>query len=131
MTPDGLVTRESAYDFSTTVSCLIAALVSRGTTIFAVVDHADGAEIAGLELRPTTVVIFGNPKAGTPLMQAAQTAGIDLPLKILIWQGPKGRIHVGYNDPAWIAARHGAEAPETVAALSAVLAALAAQAAGS
>jgi uncharacterized protein (DUF302 family) len=130
MSVAGLVTRASTHDFATTLSRLTSAIASKGLTLFAIVDHADGAEIAGLELRPTTLVIFGNAKGGTPLMQAAQTAGIDLPLKILIWQDDKGATQLGYNDPAWIAARHGAQVPETVAALSGALAALAAHAAG-
>jgi uncharacterized protein (DUF302 family) len=127
----GFVVHDSANDFSTTLSRLTSALVAKGLTIFAVVDHADGAEIAGLELRPTTLVIFGNAKGGTPLMQAAQTVGIDLPLKALVWQDAKGIVHLGYNDPAWIAERHalGDGAHDTVAALSAALSALAAHAA--
>jgi uncharacterized protein (DUF302 family) len=130
MTVAGLLARASTHDFSTTLARLTSAIASKGLTIFAIVDHADGAEIAGLELRPTTLVIFGNAKGGTPLMQAAQTAGIDLPLKILIWQDDKGVTQLGYNDPAWIAARHGAQVPETVAVLSGALAALAAHTAG-
>ena len=80
-----------------------------------------------MTLRPTTLVIFGNPAAGTPLMQAAQTAGIDLPLKALVWQGVDGATHLSYNDPAWIAARHGlgSEAQQAVGALSAAMAAFA------
>ena len=76
----------------------------------------------GLPLRPTTLVVFGNPAAGTPLMQAEQTAGIDLPLKALVWQDAGGAVNLSYNDPAWIAARHalGGRAQPAVAALGGV-----------
>jgi uncharacterized protein (DUF302 family) len=74
-------------------------------------------------------LVFGNPKGGTPLMQSAQTAGIDLPLKTLVWQDAEGRTRLGYNDPGWIAARHGiANAPETIAAMRAALAAVVSEA---
>jgi uncharacterized protein (DUF302 family) len=132
MAEPGLVTKTSLHDFATTLARLTAALEAKGVTIFARIDHAAGAASVGLTLRPTTVVIFGNPAAGTPLMQLAQTAGIDLPLKALIWQGADGKVHLSYNDPAWIAARHGvgAESATAIGALSAALAALAAQATG-
>jgi uncharacterized protein (DUF302 family) len=107
MSDKGLVTRQSTHDVPTTLARLTAALGAKGVTIFASIDHAAGARNAGLPLRPTTVVIFGNPAAGTPLMQAAQTAGIDLPLKALVWQGEDGVVRLTYNDPAWIARRHG------------------------
>lgn len=71
------------------------------------VDHAAGAATVDLKLRPTTVLVFGNPKGGTPLIQCAQTIGIDLPLKALVWQDAHGQVWLGYNDPAWIVARHG------------------------
>jgi uncharacterized protein (DUF302 family) len=106
---DGLITARSANDFSTTVSRLTAAIMARSMTLFAVVDHADGAELAGLELGPTTLVIFGNAKGGTPLMQKNQRAGIDLPLKVLVWQGATG-VWLTANDSAWIAQRHGLDA---------------------
>ena len=94
--------------------------------------HAAGATSAGLELRPTTLVVFGNPVAGTPLMQAVQTAGIDLPLKALVWQDAQGAVHLTYNDPVWIAARHGLDrgAEQAVAAMAAGLAAFARHATG-
>src|SRR3954465_7472583 len=75
-------------------------------TVFARVDHAAGAAEAGLPLRPTDLLIFGAAKGGTPLMQAAQTIGIDLPLKALVWQDESGKTWVSYNEPAWLAARH-------------------------
>ncbi|HTU52968.1 MAG TPA: DUF302 domain-containing protein [Acetobacteraceae bacterium] len=127
MPTDGLVSLRSTHDFATTLGRLLAALEAKGITVFARIDHAAGAAGVGLELRPTTLVLFGNPAAGTPLMQAAQTAGIDLPLKALVWQDADGTVHLTYNDPAWIAARHriGGEAGPAVAALAAALQALA------
>lgn len=126
---NGLITRESPHGVAATLQRLSDALDARDITIFSVVDHAEGAARAGLELRPTTVVIFGNPKAGTPMMQASQTAGIDLPLKMLVWQDSVGKTQLSYNDPAWVASRHGIKAEKAVSALSAVLAALADEAA--
>jgi uncharacterized protein (DUF302 family) len=76
-------------------------------TLFAVIDHAEGADEAGITLRPTTVLIFGNAKGGTPLMQGRQTIGIDLPLRALVWQDDSGKIWVSYTDPVWLAQRHG------------------------
>ena len=119
----GLVTVQSSHDAATTLARLTNALAAKGVTIFATVDHAAGAASVNMPLRATTVVVFGNPAAGTPLMQAAQTAGIDLPLKALVWQDANGVAHLGYNDPAWIAARHGINANHpAVAGLTAVLA---------
>ena len=127
MPDDGLVTLQSAHDFATTLERLTAALESKGVRVFAQIDHAAGATSAGLELRPTTLVVFGNPVAGTPLMQAVQTAGIDLPLKALVWQDAQGAVQLTYNDPVWIAARHGLDrgAEQAVTALAAGLAAFA------
>ena len=107
MPDDGLVTLQSSHDFATTLERLTAALESKGVRVFAQIDHAAGATSAGLELRPTTLVVFGNPVAGTPLMQAVQTAGIDLPLKALVWEDASGATWLSYNDPAWLAQRHG------------------------
>ena len=130
MSETGLVTLRSTYDVATTLQRLREALAAKGITVFAEIDHAAGATSVGLPLRPTTLVIFGNPNAGTPLMQAAQTTGIDLPLKILVWQDAQGVAQVSFNDPAWIAARHGlAGTVPAIAALSAALDALARHAA--
>jgi uncharacterized protein (DUF302 family) len=85
---------------------LEAAVKTRGMTIFARIDHAAGASSAGLSLGPTELLIFGNAKAGTPLMQAAQSIGIDLPLKALVWQDASGSTWISYNDPSWLANRH-------------------------
>jgi uncharacterized protein (DUF302 family) len=130
MAENGLITLASAYDVGTTLDRLAAALTARGVTIFARIDHSAGSASIGLPLRPTTLIIFGNPAAGTPLMQAAQTTGIDLPLKVLVWQSVDGTTHFTYNDPVWIAARHGlgAEAQHAVKALSTAMAAFARQA---
>jgi uncharacterized protein (DUF302 family) len=107
MPPHGLVTLHSAHDFTTTLERLVAVLGEKGVTIFARIDHAAGASAVGLSLRPTTLLLFGNPKAGTPVMQAAQLAGIDLPLKALIWQDADGTVKVTYISPSWIASRYG------------------------
>jgi uncharacterized protein (DUF302 family) len=104
---DGLISAKSSFGPEETLSRLEAAIKAKGLTVFARVDHAAGAAAVGLQLRPTEVVIFGNPRGGTPLMQAAQTAGIDLPLKALIWQDEAGATFLSYNDPVWIAKRHG------------------------
>jgi len=127
---NGLVTLQSTHDFVTTLARIEAALKARGITLFARVDHAAGANGAGLSLRPTMLLLFGNPAAGTPLMQAAQTAGIDLPLKMLVWRDAAGTVSLTYNDPEWIAARHalGEEAQKPVAALAAGLQSLAREA---
>jgi uncharacterized protein (DUF302 family) len=106
---------------------LEADVKAKGLTVFARVDHAAGAAEVGLQLRPTAVLIFGNAKGGTPLMQAAQTIGIDLPLKALVWQDAAGKTWLSYNDPGWIAKRHGVghEVDATVSALTGALGALA------
>ncbi len=107
MPQDGLITLSSRYPARGTMDRLLAALAERNMTVFARIDHAAGAASAGLELRPTELVIFGNPKGGTALMQARQSAGIDLPLKALAWEDADGKVWLSYNDPAWIAQRHG------------------------
>ena len=106
MTPEGLVVTQSVFDFAATVDRVTHAVEDHGMTVFASIDHAAGAAASGLTLRPTTVIIFGSARAGTPVMEHAQTAGIDLPLKALIWQDEQGRVWFGLNDPAWIVARH-------------------------
>ena len=98
-------------------------------TIFARVDHAAGAAEVGLRLRPTELLIFGNAKGGTPLMQPTQMIGIDLPLKALVWQDASGETWLSFNDPAWLAQRHGLSGAETaVGNLTAALNALAKEA---
>jgi uncharacterized protein (DUF302 family) len=132
MPENGLVTLQSSHDFTTTLQRLLAALAAKGIAVFARIDHAAGAASVGLDLPPTTLVVFGNPIAGTPLMQAVQTAGIDLPLKALVWQDARGTVNLSYNDPTWIAARHalGGAVDLAVAALAAGLDALARHATG-
>ena len=118
----GLTTIKSSHAPRETMSRLEAAVVAKGLTVFARIDHAEGATAAGLSLRPTEVLIFGNAKGGMPLMQAAQTVGIDLPLKALVWQDAAGDTWLSWNDPAWLAARHGVKEAESLAGkLSAVL----------
>ena len=104
---------------------LQAEISAKGMKVFAQIDHAAGAAEAGLELRPTKLIIFGNARGGTPLMQSAQTVGIDLPLKALVWEDASGKTWLSYNEPRWIAQRHGLDNAEQVvskmaAALSAI-----------
>ncbi len=109
MTPEGLIARVSRHEPKETMDRLAAAVSARGAAVVARIDHAAAAAAVGLALAPTEVLVFGNPRAGTPLMQAAQTIGIDLPLRALVWRDAAGATHVGYNDPRWLARRHGAE----------------------
>lgn len=104
---DGLVQLESRHDPAATADRFVEMAEAAGLTIFARVDHADGAAGVDMDLRPTEVIIFGNPRGGTPFMQCAQSVGIDLPLKALVWQDADGRTWLGYNDPHYIAERHG------------------------
>jgi len=105
---DGLVAIKSPHNPKDTMDRLEALLKQKGLTIFARIDHAVGAARVGQVLRPTEVLIFGNPQGGTPFMQCAQTVGIDLPLKALVWQDASGQVWLGYNDPSFLAQRHGA-----------------------
>jgi len=123
MAAQGLTTLRSSYGPKDTMNRLEAELRAKGMTVFAHIDHAAGARAVGLSLRPTEVLIFGNAKAGTPLMQSVQTIGIDLPLKALVWQDSSGDTWLSYNDPAWLAQRHGVSG-ETAAAISTMTAAL-------
>ena len=105
--PAGLIVVESQNDIDTTQAKLEAAIEGAdGLNIMTIIDHTANAEGAGLELRPTRLVIFGNPNAGTPLMQAAQSVAIDLPQKMLIWEDASGAVFVGYNSPFYLKARH-------------------------
>jgi uncharacterized protein (DUF302 family) len=106
MTVDGLTTVPSAHGVKDTIDRLESDVKSKGMTIFARVDHAAGAKAVGMALRPTELLIFGNARGGTPLMQANQTIGIDLPLKALAWEDADGKVWLSYNEPAWLAARH-------------------------
>jgi uncharacterized protein (DUF302 family) len=103
---NGLVIVESAHDVPTTAERFVAAAESSGLTVFSRIDHAAGAKVAGLDLRPTELVIFGAPTVGTALMHCDRTVAIDLPLKALIWEDGSGTVLLGYNDSAWLAGRH-------------------------
>lgn len=105
-TTPGLVVVESAHDVGTTTDRLVSAARAKGLTIFARIDHAAGAEAAGLALPPTEVVIFGTAKVGTPLMQCDRHSAIDLPLRALIWQDDGGQVRLAYNSVEWLAARY-------------------------
>jgi uncharacterized protein (DUF302 family) len=107
MAADGLVTVKSAFGPEETMKRLEAEVKAKGMTVFAHVDHAAGATAVGLPLRPTDLLIFGAAKGGTPLMQSVQAIGIDLPLKALVWQDEAGTTWLSYNDPAYLAQRHG------------------------
>jgi len=125
MTPDGLAISASNIGPKETMDRLAAAVTNGGMTVLARIDHAAAAAKAGMELRPTEVLIFGNPKAGTPLMQVVPTIGIDLPLRALVWQDNDGKTWLAYNDPTWLAERHGADAgaDRILGAMTAALAA--------
>ena len=125
---DGLTALKSPLSAKETMDRLESLVKSKGLLVFARIDHAAGATKVGKSLRATEVLIFGNPVGGTPLMECAQTAGIDLPLKALVWQDADGQVWLGYNDPAYIAQRHGAAQCGVVDNLKKVLAGLAAEA---
>lgn len=124
MAAEGLITMPSRYGPVETMNRLEAEVKGKGLTVFAHIDHAAGAAAVGLGLNPTDLLIFGNAKGGTPLMQAVQTIGIDLPLKILVWQDGGGRTWLSYNDPHWLAKRHGIDGA-AIAAVNGLAAALA------
>jgi uncharacterized protein (DUF302 family) len=107
---DGLVAVKSPYDARETMNRFEDMAKQRGLTVFARIDHAAGATKIGKTLRPTEVLIFGNPQGGTPLMECAQTAGIDLPLKALVWEDESKQVWLGHNEAAYVAQRHGAAA---------------------
>src|SRR5260221_4899760 len=107
---DGLVAVQRAHPTKEISDWFEKLGKEKGMTLFARIDHAAGAAKVGKSLRPTELLIFGNPQGGTPLMECAQTAGIDLPMKVMAWQDAAGQAWLGYNDPEWIARRHGAPA---------------------
>lgn len=113
---DGFVQVKSPFDVSTTLNKLVKVLESKGMNIFVRIDHAANAEKSGLTLRPTQVLIFGNPKIGTPLMNCVQSVAIDLPQKMLAWQDESGQTYLGWNDPAYLKTRHGIEGCDAVLA---------------
>jgi uncharacterized protein (DUF302 family) len=132
MVIEGLVTAASRTDPAQTLERLVAAIEARSLTVFARIDHAAGAAAAGLTLRPTQLIIFGNARGGTPLMQGEQRLGLELPLRVLVWQDEAQQTWVSYPDLTWLAQRYGlpagTEAP--IAKLTAVLEAVIAQSTG-
>jgi uncharacterized protein (DUF302 family) len=131
MDDQGLVTTESAFSVTETIDRLVQAVEAAGLSVFARIDHGQGAADIGAALRPTQLLVFGNPRGGTPLMQDHQTAGIDLPLKGLAWEDENGRVWLTYDSGTWISARHGLgeQSSAAVAAIDAGLAKLTAAAA--
>lgn len=103
---NGLIKVKSNYSVSETADRLESTLQAKGMRVFARVPHSDGAARVGLELKPTLLMLFGNPKAGTPLMQQQRTVAIDLPQKMLVWEDDAGQVWLAYNDPAYLKARH-------------------------
>lgn len=104
--PTGLVIKQSPHSVEDTQQRFVSILEEKGLNVFATIDHAQNAEGAGLSLRPTRVVIFGNPKLGTPLMECGPSLAIDLPQKMLIWEGDDGQVQIAYNDPRYLGGRH-------------------------
>ena len=102
----GIISVKSSHDVKTTADRLESTLKQKGMTVFIRIDHAQGAQKIGKELRPTELIIFGNPKVGTPLMECRQTVAIDLPQKALIWQDAQGQVWLSYNDPKYLVGRH-------------------------
>jgi len=111
---DGMVTVKSSHTVSLTANKLVAVLKDKSMTVMDRINHAANAKAAGLELRPTELVIFGNPKVGTPLMHCARSVAIDLPQKALIWEDGSGQVWLAYNDPMYLKQRHGIEGCDDV-----------------
>jgi uncharacterized protein (DUF302 family) len=124
---NGIVTRTSRHSVDETVQKLEGILQAKGVKLFAVIDHSGEAASVGLSMRPTKLLIFGNPKAGTPLMLASPTAAIDLPLKILVWEDGEGQVSISYNSAAYLQHRHAipAELIPNIAVVEALAAAAA------
>jgi len=106
-TNNGIIDRPSTHAVEQTVDRLKSILQAKGVTLFALVDHSGEAERIGMKMRPTKLLIFGSPKAGTPLMLAAPSVAIDLPLKILVWEDSEGKAWISYNSPEYLKTRHG------------------------
>jgi uncharacterized protein (DUF302 family) len=104
---DGLISVNSSHDVKVTADRLENILKQKGMTVFIRINHSAGAQTVGKKLRPTELVVFGNPKVGTPLMQCSQSVAIDLPQKALIWQDDNGQVWLTYNDPNYLSRRHG------------------------
>jgi len=103
---NGIIDKPASHSVNETVEKLKGMLRDKGITLFALIDHSGEAEKAGIKMRPTKLLIFGSPKAGTPLMLAAPSSAIDLPLKILIWEDARGKVWVSYNSAAYLQERH-------------------------
>lgn len=106
-TNKGIIDKASNHSVEQTADRLKTILQSKGVALFALIDHSGEAEKVGMKMRPTKLLIFGNPKAGTPLMLAAPSSAIDLPLKILIWEDGQGEVWISYNSPSYLQERHG------------------------
>jgi uncharacterized protein (DUF302 family) len=106
-TDNGVVSIRSHHPVEETVAKLEELLRAKGIRLFAVIDHSGEAKKAGMQMRPTRLLIFGNPKSGTPLMVASPTVALDLPLKALVWEDAGGFVWISYNSPAYLQARHG------------------------
>ena len=104
--PEGIVSRRSVYVFSETVTRIERALTDKGLILFALIDHSGEAQRVGLTMPETKLLIFGSPRAGTPLMLASPLLALDLPLKALVWRDTAGHVWVSYTSPAWLAQRH-------------------------
>ena len=122
---EDLTSIQSQFNPKETMDRLEAEIRARGMTVFARIDHAAGAAEVGLTLRPTELIIFGNARGGTPLMQSVQTVGIDLPLKALVWEDAGGKTWLSYNEPGWIVQRHSVgNAEQVVSKMAAALSAM-------
>src|SRR3981081_2700691 len=122
---EGLTSLQSRFGPKETMDRLQAEIRAQGMTVFARIDHAAGAAEVGLTLRATELIIFGNAHGGTPLIQAAQTTGIDLPLKALVWEDASGKTWISYNEASWIVQRHSvANAEQVVSKMAATLSAI-------
>jgi uncharacterized protein (DUF302 family) len=127
---EGLTSIQSSFGPKETMDRLQAEILAKGMTVFARIDHAAGAAEVGLTLPPTELIIFGNARGGTPLMQSVQTVGIDLPLKALVWEDAAGTTWLSYNEPGWIVQRHSvANAEQVVSKMAAALSAISRKAA--
>jgi uncharacterized protein (DUF302 family) len=124
---NGIVDVPSNHSVNETVERIKSILQSKGITLFALIDHSGEAEKVGMKMPPTKLLIFGSPKAGTPLMLAAPSIAIDLPLKILVWEDGEGKVWLSYNSPEYLQERHGL--PEDLVKNIAVVGALATKAA--
>lgn len=118
---NGLITKPSPYGVGQTLDKLEAIFAKKGITVFARVDHAAGAKKVGVDMKPTQLLIFGNPKMGTPLIMKNQVMGIDLPLKVLAWKDKNGKTMIAYNDPEFLAKRHGVTGHPVLAKMAGAL----------